>query len=507
MAKDAQTAKTADAHRPKRSTPGQRVKAYGWALVAALIPIPLVTAIATVGFYLFPRIASLPFVPLAVLPVSWYVIVMGWVIMLVAWLVFALFLAPFTVAERADVGNYTALMGRWYALHKRLILLGAPSDLLHIAPGGEQDATDNLSACDRLIENRKPAVASPWDSEQIKFGALVEACAYVTQIQEQLRGSGAGPGLHWLLGSGYLSLWRQFHHVDEVLIGAEPVKLVIEDALHDSLRLQTASIGARDELLGMQMRAVRILDPDAVPYFVYNRTWDGIMQLAQNRLVQIIETQLAPERVLSMDTPATDGTRTAIAESEKNMEILARATLREVRRIFLDFRDGRWASMLLQRNQLLRALVLTEIGTYILACLGILAGASRAVVLAATAFYAIGATSGLFGRFYGESSKAAFANDYGLSLTRLIATPFFSGVAGIAGPLIVAVIPALTRLVQVPPLVEVFRLDPLSLFIAAVFGLTPNLVMQLLKREADQESPEEVPEAGQVGHAPGEGPT
>jgi hypothetical protein len=48
----------------------------------------------------------------------------------------------------------------------------------------------------------------------------------------------------------------------------------------------------------------------------------------------------------------------------------------------------------------------------------------------------VGAVAGLFGRIYRESQISTAFDDYGLSLTRLAATPLLSGLAGVGGVLL-----------------------------------------------------------------------
>jgi hypothetical protein len=88
--------------------------------------------------------------------------------------------------------------------------------------------------------------------------------------------------------------------------------------------------------------------------------------------------------------------------------------------------------------------------------------------------------------------------DYGLSRARLIHTPLFSGLAAVGGVMLVMVLPALVNLSAITPegaasasggsmppnvapqLADIFQLNAISLLVAALFGLTPGLLIDRL---------------------------
>jgi hypothetical protein len=100
---------------------------------------------------------------------------------------------------------------------------------------------------------------------------------------------------------------------------------------------------------------------------------------------------------------------------------------------------------------------------------------------------------------YLDANAETAVEDYGLSRMRLFHTPLFSGLAALGG---VLVIPMLSVLVNpasgmsgtegsgqgfvVPPLSEIFDLDkrPFDLAIAAIFGLSPTVLISRLQHEA-----------------------
>ena len=87
--------------------------------------------------------------------------------------------------------------------------------------------------------------------------------------------------------------------------------------------------------------------------------------------------------------------------------------------------------------------------------------------------------------------------DYGLRRVRLYQTPLFCGVAAVGGVVVTAMLLALTPVAtgsgekaaaQPPPLAKIFDLGsyPVNILIAAVFGLTPSLLISRLHAASEQ---------------------
>jgi hypothetical protein len=108
-----------------------------------------------------------------------------------------------------------------------------------------------------------------------------------------------------------------------------------------------------------------------------------------------------------------------------------------------------------------------------------------------TVYYMIGAITGLFVRFYNETNNKnddAPPDDYGLVISRLIATPVLSGLSAIGGVLITATLPALSgqSVQKAPELGTIFNgaVTLEYLFAAAIFGYAPNLIVGNLQQRA-----------------------
>ncbi|MBV9257515.1 MAG: hypothetical protein JO215_05805, partial [Ktedonobacteraceae bacterium] len=110
-------------------------------------------------------------------------------------------------------------------------------------------------------------------------------------------------------------------------------------------------------------------------------------------------------------------------------------------------------------------------------------------IAAAAAFYLVGAVTGLFGRFYREAMADTAVDDFGFSTARLVATPLLSGLAGIGGVMLTVMLTALGDTLGNTGNItmnNIFHMDPRLFFVAAIFGLTPNLLIKGLQEEASK---------------------
>src|SRR5690348_9363814 len=102
----------------------------------------------------------------------------------------------------------------------------------------------------------------------------------------------------------------------------------------------------------------------------------------------------------------------------------------------------------------------------------------------------VGAVAGLFGRIYRESQISTAFDDYGLSLTRLAATPLLSGLAGVGGVLLFSTLltePLASTTNTTLSVRNIFALSrPEFIIAAAFFGLAPNLIIQGLQEKSEK---------------------
>jgi hypothetical protein len=244
--------------------------------------------------------------------------------------------------------------------------------------------------------------------------------------------------------------------------------------MHDKLSLQNSTVGKRDELLRKLIKAASDLYPDGASYFQ-----DQAPDENHELLLKIADAvnQIPTTRPL-IATPNI---------TSSGQQDAARMMLSEIRRTLNEFRDNLWEGIIRERNQLLNTIGVTGLVTHILlsvtiVMMGSTPHATNTPLMAAIVFYMVGAISGLFARFYKEVNTGNAVDDFGLSLTRLIATPLLSGLAGIGGVIISRVLSDTITTTGQIHLSTIFQLDPGYLLTAAAFGLAPNLIISGLQQ-------------------------
>jgi hypothetical protein len=179
---------------------------------------------------------------------------------------------------------------------------------------------------------------------------------------------------------------------------------------------------------------------------------------------------------------------------------LATQTLIDVRRTLDGFRDESRAGLARTRIHLIWAGLMTAVVAYILLALAIFDDVPTYQVVAGAAFFLVGAVSGLIWQLRQSGSKIRSGeDDFGLDMARLVYVPVLSGLAGVGGVLILAmlyptlnVVPETSNAADVgstvPEIASIFDLsrNRFGLLVAAVFGLTPDLLINRLQGEADR---------------------
>jgi hypothetical protein len=262
-------------------------------------------------------------------------------------------------------------------------------------------------------------------------------------------------GLRWVLATGYINLWNRLHRAEEALIEVNPQPAVIRDALNDELRLMGSTIDNRDELLAELRSAVKALSPQAAATLL----------------------KLPPHDVGAGVTAKPDE---------------ARAALRHVNGTINSVRDDNWDGLVRIRNHLATAIFLTGLASYLLLALVISqpVRVPRETIAVVAGLYLIGAIVGLFNQLAADSQSDRAVEDYGLYLARLINIPLFSGLAGVFGVVLTVLLPIAANPTELPKtlpsLIQIFDLSlhPLNPIFAAVFGLTPNLLISRLSDQA-----------------------
>lgn len=296
--------------------------------------------------------------------------------------------------------------------------------------------------------------------------------------------------LRFVMGNGYLRAWHYVLRAEEALLNVVPRDMVVREALHDEAAIDGSDIAGRDLILGNIKRAVKILDPEMGRYLKSLREQDCDPCAADG------EDQARPAPAFTKGATA-DHHQSGAAARAKTPDIVkviaARNALRDARQTLDDFRIGQWDGLVRLRNQTFATAMLTGIFTYVLLCVAIIAGVGIVAMKTAAAYYLVGAIVGLFSRLYTEGQSDSAIDDYGLTVARVMITPVISGLAAIAGVMVVAFLslnlfntPG-TKPGELPGLDVIYNLsaNPQGILIAAIFGLTPNLLVNTLQQRAN----------------------
>ncbi len=155
------------------------------------------------------------------------------------------------------------------------------------------------------------------------------------------------------------------------------------------------------------------------------------------------------------------------------------------------------------RNRVAATMVLTGFTIYMLLGLAIIVGAPQKAIVAAAAFYIVGALVGLFNHLRIQARDTATIDDFGLPFAQLNLTQLLSGLAAVGGVLITVMLygavlspiaPAATQVLtlqtaqQIPTPDAIYDLGkyPFGLIVAAVFGLTPGLLLSGLQQQVNK---------------------
>jgi hypothetical protein len=158
--------------------------------------------------------------------------------------------------------------------------------------------------------------------------------------------------------------------------------------------------------------------------------------------------------------------------------------LAQVRAAIDQFRDSSREGLVRSRNRLFAAVLVEGITGCVLLSVAILSGAKQSEIAAVAAFFLVGGIAGLIKQLRVAAADIA-QDDYGLGIVRLFQTPLLSGIAGVAGVVLI-------RLSQgQPALWDLHRTfsvkhNPYGLVAAGIFGLTPSALLAGLEARADK---------------------
>jgi hypothetical protein len=287
-------------------------------------------------------------------------------------------------------------------------------------------------------------------------------------------------GLEWVSAMGYVSLWRRVDRAEEALIDFEPRELVLSDALHDKLRMTGAGI-RKDQLEPALDAAVRIIDAKAFDRYFTPRTSKARVVSGESGM----GAGSPQPSAVGASQPLLDGSLGAL--SDQADERLPRAILREVRHVMNAHVEDAMEGIVRARNRLWRAILLTATTTFLLVGMAILNDVPKPQLIGASVFFLVAAIVGLFNRLRLQAQADSAVEDFNLFEARLVHTPLISGLAGVAGVILVAIAPAASG--QSPTsLNSVFELsnNPVGLLVAAAFGLAPDRIIGPLQDQTEK---------------------
>ena len=378
--------------------------------------------------------------------------------------VYALAFRDHASPEHTQPRLFGELSGRWTSLDARVRRFCPPA-----LPTGEHAALATMATV-----------------------SCAEAAAHRDVIAQELAlpghalPHGKAAGAKWVLGTGFIDLWVRLHDAEEALLVVSPREQVIASAVFDESRLVDGTMENREALLTRMRWAVSVLGGEKY----------------------LITMTSAPVPKVE----AADRTPESLAQ--------ARLILRDIRHAINRFRDARREALVRSRNHLAWTGMITGVVAYALLALAVVVGAPQENVVAAVAFFTVGAAVGLFDQLRVSAASQSAEEDFGLGQARLFYTPVLSGLAAVGGVLVTAMLFAtlngpvvkypesLARPVtspgttdereirgtgedvdlELPPLWMVFDLneDRFGLVIAAVFGLTPSLLVDRLQGQANR---------------------
>jgi hypothetical protein len=262
---------------------------------------------------------------------------------------------------------------------------------------------------------------------------------------------------YWKSGSGYVNVSRLLHRVDEALVDIETTEQVLGRALNAKLRIEGSEIGNRDDLLNKSKVAAKALIEST--------------------------TQQLPSQGTQGDQRSTD-----IPFSE-TIETRARMAVREISADLHKYQDALWEGLVRRRMNLMTTAFVTGCTLYVLLQITLLSEIQPLVLVEVTLIYFVGALVGLctFLYDYSRSSRFGIPPIHGPSFIapNLLITPLLSGNAAIGGTVIIH---SIVLSIQGGSLAttNLFPLNPFTFLVAAIFGLTPNLILKPLQKRINQ---------------------
>lgn len=466
-------------------------KAYEGSLFLTSIGFPIFASAVTVSFYLAPHF-PIPILGLDHVNSSWYAPIYGFLTSCLALLLFAAFRLRLATARGANMNVYELLKNSHSELKARLGLTDISDHVPMRSSSDEKQGTNNKlhKILPQVPKSRRyPDEKQDTNNIQYPFDVKPDDEGYYYRMEALRKAYEAyddlthilshnHSGIEWAFGTGYTNAWRTVHRAQEALIGVETDQQMISDVIHDVRSIQRSPFSDGTALIRKLLQAVKDINPEAMAYFEELQSDKNYADLfdpphqhasAMELLVDFFHQKKKPMPTVSSN-------------------LMAREAVRQVRHTVNLYQDHLRETLVRLRNHVWISIAVTGFVTYFLVCNVILWNAPASAISTATVYYLIGVMGGLFLRFYNESNNKDSPEDYGLFVSRLIATPLLSGLAGIGGILVTATVSTLGANGSTLSLDTIFMYPPnLDYLVAAtIFGSTPNLIIGALQQRAQR---------------------
>ena len=323
------------------------------------------------------------------------------------------------------------------------IILAIPLSFLRLGTAARANSSSYAQLTSRLLalEPYRPGSGASLDgvTPEVAFGRQLDFVWHTLESH----------GPKWILGDGFISLWRLVDRMDASLNYVIP----------------------RDRVWA-RAQALLIWLPN--PSAARSGVPDPRAQL--HNAIQ----------VMGQDTPPD-----AWAEARE------RGSIAQIQRLIDSSKTDRYAGFVRARNMLLAACTMTATALYSIFWLGIIAlptELSQPILSAALFFTTIGALVGLFQLLYAESQSETGVDDYGLSVARLIVSPQLAALAALVGVVLTSLATSalggaptapVAAPATIPEALNQIR-NPANVLVAVAFALSPGLVFSRFRQNIEQ---------------------
>jgi hypothetical protein len=424
--------------------PASWFKTYRAGFVNACVLLPTLTALLTIFFYfLIPTLPWMPYNHLSVL-------IAGVLSAFFTTALVAFFRRSAATYEEGNVQSYSNSEICLNKLESRLTIM-------------------------KQIDTTPPKYETVEDELLRKVGIKEAECA----LDQAKYICVTCNGYQWLSGAGYAYLQQALNQVEEALITIEPISLLISEAKHDQAALQDANMSNNIQLFDQLQQAIEDLNANYNPPKRQKDIVDFLWEKLEHFLYYL-------KRHANQQQQQLQHSNTEVSLEEGARQ--ARITIYFVRQTLNDFRINRLFELVQQRSNLVLAITVTGVITYILVCLALLSSVQdlSTIFQSGTAYFFVGAAAGLFGRLYSVSTADRTINSYGLPTARTNAAAHLSGIAGVGGVFVIQALLQVANFTYPGHSLQPFAFSLPNLLIAATFGLTPNLLIKNLQKQAER---------------------